>query len=88
MDELRFGVGAAHMDEFAEAFARKVKLPVTNPAVLNRHLTVSEYVAQFRKASVRREIPGEYLDLPVEIALLEGNSTLRKLLVDARFAKQ
>ena len=68
-------------------FARAVRLPVDNPAVANRGLSVADFVAQFRKASVLRELPGEFLDKTVEQALRSGDSTVRKLLISGEYAK-
>jgi hypothetical protein len=68
-------------------FARKVGLDVNNPAIANRGMSVQEFIAQFRSASVLREFPGEYLDQTVEQALKAGDSTVRKLLTDGRWAR-
>lgn len=76
----RFGPGAAHKDELAQKFARRVKLDPANPLVAHRSLSVDEFISQLRKGSIRREFPGEFLDLTVEEALLGGNSTVRELL--------
>jgi DNA replication protein DnaC len=47
------------------------------------------YEARFvgAEASIRGEMPGEFLNKTVEEALLAGNSTVRKLLTSGRFAK-
>jgi hypothetical protein len=71
----------------AQRFARAVKLPPDSPAVLNRGLTVDEFMAKFRQASIRKEFPGEFLDQTVEQALRSGNSTVRKLLISGEYAK-
>jgi hypothetical protein len=71
----------------AEAFAREVGLQVDSPAVQNRHLTVDQFISEFRKASVRSEMPGEALPMTVEEALRAGDTTVHKLLTDGRFAK-
>jgi hypothetical protein len=68
-------------------FARKIGLDVNNPAVINRAMTVQDFIAQYRQASILRELPGEALDQTVEEALREGGSTVRKLLTDGRFAR-
>jgi hypothetical protein len=57
------------------------------PIELSRSLTVQEYVSRFRQASVRSQLPGEFLDQTVEQALRSGNSTVRKLLVSGEYAK-
>ena len=48
--------------------------------------TVGSFVSQFRKGSIHRELPREVLDMTVEEAL-QHSSTVRKLLIDLRFAK-
>jgi len=67
--------------------ARKVGLDVNNAAIANRTMTVQDFIAQYRNASVLREFPGEFLDQTVEQALRAGDSTVRKLLTDGRFAR-
>ena len=68
-------------------FARKVGLPADSPAVVNRGMTVNDYIGQFRNAKIRGQIPGEFLDQTVEDALRSGDSTVRKLLTDNRWSK-
>lgn len=88
-------IGAALADETGAVgggvgdlkFARKIGLDVNSPAVAHRAMTVQDYVAQYRKASILRELGSELLDQTVEQALLEGGSTVRKLLTDGRFAR-
>ncbi len=75
------------IDLGASKFAKKLKLSPTSPAVSHRHLTVDDFIGKFRKGSVRNEIPGEFLGQTVEEALRSGNTTVRKLLTDGRFAK-
>jgi hypothetical protein len=50
-------------------------------------MSVADFVAQFRKASVLRELPGEFLAQTVEEALRSGDSTVRKLLISGEYAK-
>ena len=68
-------------------FAQKVKLPVDNPAVQNRAMSVQDFISKFREASVRGAMPGEFMQQSVESALRSGNTTVRKLLIDGRWAK-
>ena len=46
-----------------------------------------DYLAKFRKASVKEVFPKEFLDKTVGEALTEGSSIVRKLLVKGDFAK-
>jgi RHS repeat-associated protein len=71
----------------AQRFARTVKLPADNPAVVNRGLSVDEFISRFRAASIRRKFPGEFLSQTVEQALRSGNPTVRKLLTSREWAK-
>jgi hypothetical protein len=50
-------------------------------------MTVSDYIGRFRKGSINRVFPGEFLDKTIEDALRTGGSDVRKLLIDRRFVK-
>ena len=52
----------------------------------NLDLSVKDFVGKFRKASIRSVLPAEVWDMPVEKAL-QHSTTVRKLLIDGRFAK-
>lgn len=75
----------------AEMLAKKLKLNINSPTtrqVLNSlDDTVESFINQFRKASIKSELPGEFLNQTVEGALKSGNTTVRKLLLDNRFVK-
>jgi RHS repeat-associated protein len=75
----------------AEMLAMKLKLninsPTTRQLLNNLDKTVEAFIGQFRKASIRAELPGGYLNKTVEEALTSGNTTVRKLLIDNRFVK-
>jgi len=80
--------GAAAADAANSAnFAKKVGLGADSLVVMNRSMKVTDYISKYRKGSVRSEMPSQYLNMTVEQALLDKNSTVRKLLVDGRFAK-
>ncbi|MCK6576232.1 hypothetical protein L6V77_34715, partial [Myxococcota bacterium] len=74
----------------ADQLARKLKLNISSPTtrqVLNSlDDTVESFVGQFRRGSIRRELPGEVLDMTVEEAL-QHSTKVRKLLIDNRFVK-
>ena len=86
-------VGGAGTDEAAQAaakslqFEKKIGINVNSLAVVNRAMSARAFIGQFRKASVLGEFPAEFLDQTVEQALTSGDSTVRKLLTDGRFAK-
>ena len=84
----RGSLGGDPADPADVKFARTVHLSPTNPAVLNRGMSVQEFISEFRDASVLRKFPSEELDSTVEDALRGGDSTVRKLLTDGRFAKK
>jgi len=75
----------------AEMLAKKLKLNINNPItrqVLNSlDDTVEPFITQFRKSSIRSELPGEFLNQTVEQALRSVNTTVRKLLIDSIFVK-
>ncbi|NUT97583.1 MAG: hypothetical protein HOY78_36725 [Saccharothrix sp.] len=71
-------------------FAKQVGINnAASPAVLDRSMSVTKFIEQYRKASIRGEFPSEMLDgtYTVEQALRSGGPTVRKLLLDGRFAK-
>ncbi|MEA1675399.1 RHS repeat-associated core domain-containing protein [Nitrospirillum sp. BR 11163] len=53
----------------------------------NLNTPVSEFIAQNRLGSILSVFPSEYLGGTVGQALQQGGSTVRKLLLDSRFAK-
>lgn len=71
--------------------AKKLKMNINSPTtrqVLNSlDDSVDSFISQFRKPSIRSELPGEFLDQTVEEALRSSNTTVRKLLTDGRFVK-
>ncbi|WP_437812092.1 SpvB/TcaC N-terminal domain-containing protein [Sorangium sp. So ce1078] len=74
----------------AEALARKLGLNANSPTtrqVLNSlDMPVNQFVGQFRKGGILRELPGEVLNFSVEDAL-QYSSKVKKLLIDGRFSK-
>ncbi|WP_155990222.1 RHS repeat domain-containing protein [Terrimonas ferruginea] len=85
---IMIAVGAASR---AEMIARKFKMNLNSAPtrqVLNSlDETVDSFISKYRKASIRSEMPGEFLNLTVQEALEKGRSTVRKLLIDNRFIK-
>ena len=77
--------------QMQEPLAKKYGLNVnsqTSQQVLdNLDTPVDNFISQFRKASVRSEMPSEFLRKSVGEALQSGDATVRKLLIDSRFAK-
>lgn len=77
--------------QMQEPLAKKYGLNVnsrTSQQVLdNLDTSVDSFISQFRRASVRSEMPSEFLPKTVGEALQSGDSTVRKLLIDSRFAK-
>jgi len=53
----------------------------------NSDMTVDKFITKFRLDSFRGKMPSEVLNRTVRQALESGNTTARKLLIDARFAK-
>jgi hypothetical protein len=77
----------------AEMIAKKVGLNIKSPTsrqVLNSlDDDVVNFIGKFRKGSIKEVFPSEFLKpgVTVEQALLEGGSTVRKLLTNTRFIK-
>lgn len=88
-DAIPFGedIGAVGPGVGNLRFARAVGLSEDSLAVINRGMTVKDFVAQFRQAKILRELPAEFLDQSVEAALRSKDPRVRKLLTDGRFAK-
>ena len=61
--------------------------PTTQQVLNNLDINVETFISKFRKSSIRRVMPGEYLNMTVEEALSKGSSTVSKLLTDGRFSK-
>jgi RHS repeat-associated protein len=80
-------IGAVGPGVGALRFAKRIGLSADDPAVVNRSMTVQEYIGKFRKGSVLRKFPTDMLGGTVEEALRTGDSTVRKLLTDRRFSK-
>lgn len=61
--------------------------PTTQQLYANRHLTMAEYIAKFRKARILRVLPTEALEMSVEEILQKkrvGGRNVRKLLESTR----
>jgi RHS repeat-associated protein len=75
----------------ALALARKLGINAASPgskaALQNLDMTVEDFIGLFRKASVKSQLPGEYLKESVESALKSGNSTVRKLLLNREYTQ-
>ncbi|MFD0522586.1 RHS repeat-associated core domain-containing protein [Paractinoplanes durhamensis] len=71
-------------------FARQVNLSPTDPAVANRGMKVTDFIAKYRKGGVRSVIGKDYMEMTVGDALKTAKSShdsqARKMLVDGRFA--
>lgn len=74
-----------------ERFAKKLNINLQSSVgknlVDNRSMRVSDFISKYRKSTILGEVPGELLELSVEEALLSKNRTVKKLLLDGRFAK-
>ncbi len=74
-----------------EKFAKKINVNLQSSVgknlVDNRSMRVSDFISKYRKSAILGEVPGEFLELSVEEALLSKNRTIKKLLLDGRFAK-
>lgn len=77
--------------QMQEPLAKKLRLNVNSPTsqqlLDNLDASVDSFITQYRKANVRTVMPSDFLGKTVKEALESGNSTVRKLLIDSRFAK-
>ena len=80
-------VGAMSKSEhLARRFGLNVNSPTTRQVLNSLNDTVESFVGQYRRGSIRRELPSEVMNMTVEEALQYG-SKVRKLLIDRRFAR-
>lgn len=73
----------------AEMIAKRVGLniesPIARQVLNNLDMMVTDFIGKFRRGAISRKFTSEFLDRTVEEALLEGGSSVRKLLTDTRF---
>jgi len=74
-------------EPLAKKYGLNVNSPTSQQVLDNLNTSVDRFIGQFRKASVRSEMPSEFLRKTVGEALQSGDATVRKLLIDSRFAK-
>ncbi|MGI8794688.1 MAG: RHS repeat-associated core domain-containing protein, partial [Acidimicrobiales bacterium] len=77
---------ASRSEQLARKFNLNVNSPTTRQVLNSLDDSVADFVANYRKGSLWRKLPGEVADMTVEEAL-KHSSTVRKLLTDKRFAK-
>jgi hypothetical protein len=75
------------MRRFASRVRLNYEAATTRQLLANLGMTVEDFIGRFRLASIRSVFPREFLGMSVRDALLNGGSTVRKLLTDGRFAK-
>ena len=80
-----------HPARRAERLATELGLnsdsPTTRQLLTHVDMRVDAFISAFRRAGIRQEFPAEFLEMTVEEALRQRDSTVRKLLLDRRFAK-
>ena len=76
---------ARRADRLAKALGLNSDSPTTRQ--LLTHLDMRVDASAFRRAGIRQEFPAEFLEMTVQEALQQRDSTVRKLLLDRRFAK-
>ncbi len=73
------------------ALAKKYDLNANSPTSMeilnNMQMTCEAFIGAYRKGSILKEFPGDYLKMTVQAALDADKSKVRKLLTDGRFAK-
>jgi len=74
-------------EPLAKKYGLNVNSPTSQQVLDNLNTPVDRFISQFRQASVRSEMPSEFLGKTVGEALQSGDSTVRKLLIDSRFVK-
>ena len=75
------------VDLLAREFALNINSLTTRQLLDHRDMRVDAFINAFRRAGIRGEFPAELLEMTVEEALRSRHATVRKLLIDRRFAK-
>ena len=78
---------ARRADRLAKELGLNSDSPTTRQLLTHVDLRVDAFISAFRRSGIRQEFPAEFLEMTVEEALRRRNSTVRKLLLDRRFAK-
>jgi len=79
--------GAAGIERLARRFNLRASSPTTRVLLENLEMTVDEYIAQYRQGRVRGMLSTAVRAGTVREALEAGDSTVRKMLTDGRFAR-
>jgi len=75
------------VDLLAREFALNINSLTTRQLLDHRDMRVDAFINAFRRAGIRGEFPAELLEMTVEEALRSRHATVRKWLIDRRFAK-
>jgi len=81
-------VGAlSRAERLARKFGLNIKSEPTRQILNSLDDTCESFISRFRKSSIRREFPKEFLNETIEDALESGNTTVRKLLTNGKYVK-
>ena len=72
---------------FARSIGLNAETETGRQILANLAMTAEDYIGKFRAARVLGEFPAEFKKVTVWEALRDGDSTVRKLLTDSRWAK-
>jgi len=78
---------ARRAERLATEFGLNSDSLTTRQLLMHVDMRVDAFISAFRRAGIRQEFPAEFLEMTVEEALRRQDSTVRKLLLDRRFAK-
>ena len=78
---------ARRVERLATELGLNSDSPTTRQLLTHIDMRVDAFISAFRRAGIRQEFPAEFLEMTVEEALRRRDSTVRKLLLDRRFAK-
>jgi len=84
---LYFGPFTSAVARFAQKYHINGDSEAGREILFNLDKTCEQFISAFRRAGIRGEFPGEYLKMSVREAIASGDTTVRKLLTDSRFAK-
>ena len=84
---LYFGPFTRAVARFAQKYHINGDSETGREVLFNLDKTCEEFIGAFRRGSIRSEFPSQYLKMSVREAIASGDTTVRKLLTDSRFAK-
>lgn len=84
---LYFGPFTREVARFAQKYNINGSSEASREVLFNLDMNVDKFISTFRQGSIRGVFPSQFLQMSVREAIASGDSTVRKLLTNGRFAK-